>query len=361
MADYDVIVVGAGPSGSVCAARCAEAGLRTLLLERTIFPREKVCGDCLNPLCWPVLDRLGLSERLLALPHSRFRELEFAGINGASIRFELPVSARSELAVKRSLFDHLLLARAGELGAEIRQGTPVKSISQGWRVQAGAEEFTSNILVAADGRNSPVARLLGVLPSPGRERVALQAHIPTPAAYGEKLSLRFLKWGYCGMANIGGGEVNICLVGAPEAIPQLKKWGERNAGVPPDYPWRTITPLSRAPIAPAIGRVIFVGDAARVVEPFTGEGIAYGLASGELAAAHIIHAIKSGYNHGFANYCREHRDLYKGRLWINQLSRQAVLNPRLGNVALGFLRRFPGALRFLTGRVIGPIEVRNKI
>jgi flavin-dependent dehydrogenase len=58
---FDVAIVGAGPAGATCAAHCAAAGLRTLLLERALFPREKVCGDCLNPACWPLLDRLHLS------------------------------------------------------------------------------------------------------------------------------------------------------------------------------------------------------------------------------------------------------------------------------------------------------------
>ena len=53
---FDVAVVGGGPAGSTCSAMCARAGLRTLLLEREKFPREKVCGDCLNPACWSALD-----------------------------------------------------------------------------------------------------------------------------------------------------------------------------------------------------------------------------------------------------------------------------------------------------------------
>ena len=65
---FDVAIVGSGPGGATCAAFCARAGLHTLLLERETFPREKVCGDCLNPSCTPVLERLGVSGRIRALP-----------------------------------------------------------------------------------------------------------------------------------------------------------------------------------------------------------------------------------------------------------------------------------------------------
>src|SRR5580700_9185265 len=62
MTEWDVTVIGGGPAGSAAAAFTARAGLRTLLIDRAIFPREKVCGDCLNPGCWEVFDQLGVAR-----------------------------------------------------------------------------------------------------------------------------------------------------------------------------------------------------------------------------------------------------------------------------------------------------------
>src|SRR3954468_6768820 len=101
----EVVIVGGGPAGSICAALCARAGMKVTLLERAVFPREKVCGDCLNPGCWPILDRLGVSERVRALPPAPLTTVEFVDAKGRALSYPLPASARGEIAVKRSDLD----------------------------------------------------------------------------------------------------------------------------------------------------------------------------------------------------------------------------------------------------------------
>ncbi len=342
---YDVAIVGAGPAGACCAATCAAAGLRTLLLERAVFPREKVCGDCINPACWPVLDRLGISDRLRALPHSVLKEVEFIGLNNVSVRVPLASSSTGEIAIKRSLLDQLLLQHAAELGAEVFQNHAVKKIAPGWMIEAGDQSFHARTLVAADGRNSSVARLLGLLPSSTRERIGLQTHLAAPKDFGDRVVLQFLKDGYCGLASVGEEQLNLCLVARPAQIEALKGWAAARFGLPPEQSWRTITPLARAPAFPLGSQLLLVGDAARVVEPFTGEGIYYALASGELAARHII----SG---DLASYPEAHRALYRGRLWINQLAKYAVTHPNAATALLRASRFAPGLMSYLTRKVV---------
>src|ERR1700746_2821140 len=101
METFDVAIVGGGPAGSTCAALCASAGLPTLLLERESFPREKVCGDCINPACWPVFERLQVASRIRDLPHRNLEEVAFIAIDGRTIVVPLPAGDRSEIAVKR--------------------------------------------------------------------------------------------------------------------------------------------------------------------------------------------------------------------------------------------------------------------
>lgn len=354
----DVAIVGGGPAGSTCAAFCAAAGLRTLVLEREKFPREKVCGDCLNPACWPVLQRLKLEEDIRNGPHASLDAVEFVAIGGEKLRVELAGRNRGMISIKRSLFDHLLLSRARTLGAEIREETTLialdRTAAKNWRIDIVRETFAARVVVGADGRNSTVARLRNLLPRPERERVALQAHIPLPRDFGNRIVLQFLPEGYSGQAPVNDRELNLCLVGAPLTISSLRAWAEQEFKLPADQTWRTITPLTRAPVSVAHENLFFIGDAARVVEPFTGEGIYYALRSGELAANAIVRIIRGEDRQSvMREFVGAHRAMYRGRLWVNRLARATVLSPKTASRFLKVARFSPVVLRSLIRKIVG--------
>lgn len=355
---HDVAIVGAGPAGSSCAVFCATSGLSVLLLERETFPREKVCGDCLNPSCWPVLEKLGIARAVRAAPHGRLDLVEFIAISGRSVRVTLPFGDNAEIAVKRSILDQLLLERARQVGVEIHQNATVTALTReagAWSITTAAGQFSAKVLVGADGRNSTVARLLNLSTRPQRERVALQSHIPLPANFGNRIVLQLLPEGYSGQAPVNESELNLCLVAEARNIEKLKEWAAKTFAVPPSHPWRTITPLSRTPLSPSHPGVFFIGDAARVVEPFTGEGIFYALRSGELAAASIVRLARGEADESLVteNFKVRHAEMYSGRLWINRLARAAVLSPRVASFFVGAARAQPSLLRLLTAKIVG--------
>jgi len=355
---FDVAIVGGGPAGSSCAAFCAIAGLQSLVLDREKFPREKVCGDCLNPSCWTVLTRLELADRVRDLPHSKLCSVEFISISGRGVTVDLPSGADGEISVKRSLFDDLLLRRARELGANVHEQTTVTGLSRNeyWNIETDSGDlFQARILIGADGRNSTVAHLCNLLSRPARERVALQAHIPLPRDFGNRIVLQFLREGYSGQASVNGTQLNLCLVGTPPTISTLRKWAERQFDLPPNQPWRTITPLTRSPIPSAHENLFFIGDAARVVEPFTGEGIYYALRSGELASNAVAKMVRGDdRNSVLHEFGRAYAQMYRGRLWINRLARAAVLRPQLSSLFVHAARINPSILKLLTGKIVSP-------
>src|SRR5436853_836682 len=355
---FDVAIVGGGPAGSSCAAFCALSGLHTLVLERERFPREKVCGDCLNPSCWPVLERLGLTQRVWDLRHSKLTSVEFIAIDGHKVIVDFPTGDDCELLIKRSLFDELLLRRDRELGAHVAGETTVTTLAHDgdWKIETGLHEaFCARTLIGADGRNSTVARLRNLLPRPARERVALQAHIPLPRNFGKRIVLQFLREGYSGQAPVNETELNLCLVGTPPTISRLRKWAEGHFEITANQSWRTITPLTRSPVPCAHENVLFIGDAARVVEPFTGEGIYYAMQSGELAAIAISKIMRGEDQQAtlreFAGACAE---MYRGRLWINRLARIAVLWPHAGSFLVRAAQIQPAIMSLLTRKIVSP-------
>jgi flavin-dependent dehydrogenase len=181
----------------------------------------------------------------------------------------------------------------------------------------------------------------------------LQAHIPLPPGFGNRIVLQFLPEGYSGQAPVNNSELNLCLVGTPPTISSLRNWAGREFNLTAEQPWRTITPLTRAPISVAQENLFFIGDAARVVEPFTGEGIYYALRSGELAASAIIKIIQGEDGENVVReFTRAHRAMYRGRLWINRLARAAVLSPKTASRFLRVARFSPAIPRLLTRKIV---------
>jgi menaquinone-9 beta-reductase len=352
MNGYDVLVVGAGPAGATVAAMTARAGLSTFVLERTQFPREKVCGDCLNPGAWKILDRLGVSEIIDRIPSAKLRWVEFLDLTGRPIRFELPDETRGERGIRRKLFDNALITHAISAGAQVSFGNPVLKVQKGssWKATTNNEVIQSRFLVAADGRNSSVARLLAEYPKTRTDRVAFQTHFFGDAE--PHVALQLCQYGYLGLATIGEGLTNLCLVCRPEHAEQFRQEATRKFGLTPDHRWQSITPLTRRTIQTQHLNLLYIGDAARVVEPLTGEGILYALQSGMLAADAISAAVRDSSDPALI-YARQHQKVYHHRLWVNKLARLAVLHPRVSNQFFGLLRLNPAPLKYLTSKVVG--------
>ena len=350
MTKYDVVVVGGGPAGAAAGAVTAEAGLRTLVIERAFFPRDKVCGDCLNPGCWDVFERLGVAAEIAALPSSRLQWVEFVNLRGIRVRRRFPQSGRSEVGLRRRLLDNALLNRAKSLGADVWHGEPVTGLAEGWRVQTETRVAQAKFLIAADGRNSSVARLLHHFPQTRTDRIAYQTHFR--ANWEPHVGLELWPQGYLGRQTVDQETVGICVVSRPVQAEEFRAIVVKRFGLASNHRWNSIAPLTRKPIAAHQEKLFYVGDAARVVEPFTGEGIFYALESGLLAAETIKKAITNQVD------CRDeyreaHRRLYAGRLWINRLARWSVLHPHMSSNVLELLRLFPGPLNYLTGKVVG--------
>lgn len=319
-----------------------------LVLEKCPWPRDKVCGDCLNPNALPLLRELGLLDELRRRPHAAASRIVLQDSCGRSV--ETAAEGDPVLVVRRRDFDDVLVVAARAAGAGFLESTAVQGVEPGWRVETTAGVFSAPVLVAADGRNSTVARLLGLLPPARRDRAARQSHVPAHGAWRESIGLLLSRHGYAGVAPVDEATLNVCLVARPERQDALIAEMTSRIGLPAEGGWKSLAPLARRPVSPAPRPGLFLlGDAARVVEPFTGEGIYYAMRGAQLAAAALLES--PDLPAAARRYRADHARLYRGRLWPNLLARWCVEHPAAGDGILRLGRIFPAVLRGLSGKV----------
>ncbi|WBQ03544.1 NAD(P)/FAD-dependent oxidoreductase [Kribbella sp. CA-293567] len=295
---WDMVVVGAGPGGAAAAlgALAAEPGLSVLLLDRQEFPRDKVCGDGIAPEVFDLLAGAGVDGvvddrtpvRRLSLRRGRL------GVER--------LMARPAYVVPRLVFDARLVEAAQAAGAVLRKQRVARVEVQGSSVMVDDEE--ARMVVGADGAHSLVRKTLGVASGP--VALALRGYAPTPADRAERQVIVFgtarqpsYAWSFDrgdGWSNIGYGEQLRDGQEHPTRAGLLRSLEELLPGASADATdWRGHQlPLSSWAWRPQAGRVMLVGDAAGLINPMTGEGIYYAIATGMLAGKAAAEAIGRG-------------------------------------------------------------------
>jgi geranylgeranyl reductase family protein len=305
----DLVVVGAGPAGTAAAITASRRGLRVVLCDRARFPRDKTCGDGLTTQALRLLEGLGLDRtRLAAAGYLPVHECIVVSPSGREVVLPLPDDGDHAGVVAREGLDAALVELATAHGVDIRQGAAVDEVivaSDGVKVHAGDETLEARYLVAADGHWSTVRRLLH--PDAPRDLGTWHAvrqyfdHVDDArlwVVFAEDL-LPGYAWVFPmpdGGANVGFGVLRAGRAGRdlkalwPDLLarPVLRDiLGPRAIAREPVRAWPIPTAYSPARLTD--GPVLYVGDAAAVVDPMTGEGIAQAFETG-IAAADAIAA-----------------------------------------------------------------------
>src|SRR2546430_530700 len=326
--EADVVVVGAGPGGLSAAYHLARHGLSVLLLEKTEFPREKVCGDGLAPRAVRQLVRMGVDTR----PEAGWLHNKGLRIIGGGVRMELDWPELASfpgygLTRTRLDFDQLLAEHARAGGAQLLTGHTVtgpildEGRVVGVRATVGGEtrEFRAPLVLAADGVSARFALALGVAKREDRPiGVAVRRYYHSKVRHDDDyleswLELRSreggdkLLPGYGWIFGLGDGRVNVGL----GVLNSSSAWGKTNfrrmltdwlATTPPEWEMADEAnadgPILGAALPMGFNRVphysrgvLLVGDSGGMVNPFNGEGIAYAMESGELAAEIAVQAL----------------------------------------------------------------------
>jgi geranylgeranyl reductase family protein len=357
--ETDVLVVGAGPGGSATAYHLASHGADVLLVDKAIFPREKVCGDGLTPRGVRALERMGVDP--LEPGFTRVDRLRTYGVKGTVVDLPWPeLEAFPSFGVVRTRLDldDLLATRAEKAGARFLQGalatSPLRD-EAGWvtggviKENGDATEVRARFVVAADGASSRFAGQVGVSRDDTRpmgiaarryyrtarpQEPVLEAfvNISDPATDGVMAGYGWIFPLGDGVVNVGAGLLNTFTrfkeVSASKLLDVFladlpEEWGinEENAASPV-LSGPIPMGMNRRPLA--VPGMLVVGDAGGLVNPFNGEGIAYAMETGELAAELITDALarnRPAVAHMYPVLLEERYGQYYfvGRQWVRML------------------------------------------
>lgn len=388
MQTYDLIIVGGGPAGAAAALYAQRSGLAALLLDKQCFPRDKICGDALSGKAVAILHELGLFEEVCNLPGAAIARIVFGSpdATAASIdlrRYDLRdaltgrVLPMEGFVIRRAVFDDFLFAKARAaavhslegfaVGALLREGGQVCGV-RGRTADGTRLDFRAPLVLGCDGFNSVVARQSGLYRHESRHwMVALRQYFEGVAGLSDQIELHFIdevRPGYFWIfplegrrANVGIGmdhraikERGIDLKEVLAAAVTSQTFGAR---------FRDARPLE-APVGwnlpvgsrrrPAYGNgFLLLGDAAGLIDPFTGEGIGNALYSARFAVETAVQAREAGdYSAGFLRR-------YEDRLWA-ALGSELKVSTKLHN-----LGRWPYLMNWVIGKAAQNAEISDLI
>lgn len=378
---YDLIVVGAGPAGATAALYARRSGLSVLLLDKARFPRDKVCGDALSGKAVTILRELGLLEKAADLPGALINVVTFGSPKHVHIDIDLRRSNRPDLStgyvIRREVFDHFLFREATRVADRTLEGFTVKELLREdgcvtgvtGKTEDGLERtFRSRVVLGADGFSSIVARKMGLYEhDPRHWVVALRQYYRDVKGLDNQIELHFIDEvipGYFwifpiedNLANVGIGmlheyikandvDLRVALKNAIDS-PAFRDRFDGAESLEEPIGWNL--PVGSSHRKNHGDGFMLLGDAAGLIDPFTGEGIGNAFYSAKFAVEVAREAIDR--NDVSASFLRRYDD----RLW-DEVGDELKTSHRLQRI--GRSRRL---LNFVINKASRSEDVRDTI
>lgn len=360
--EFEVAILGGGLAGLVSAHHLAQRGMRVILFEKKSFPFHRVCGEYLSAEVLEFLEKQRLLPEGLDLP--RIVGLEYSDTKGKSEYISLD---QGGIGVSRFVLDEWMAKRARESGADIAEGIQVEELEFlpyedrfCLTLNDGREYFAKNVLGAFGKRSKLDKSMSRPFIAQRSPYIGVKYHIRTDYDQS-RVALHNFEGGYCGINAVEGGKYNLCYLGLSE---HSKKYGSIEA-MEREILWKNprlkqlwleseflferpevISEISFEPKSPVENHVLMIGDAAGLITPLCGNGMAMAIRSGVMASELLLQnlsrpQLEQAYQKAWAQE-------FAFRLWIGRQSQKLFGSGKtsfLGRILIG---KFP----FLAKQII---------
>jgi flavin-dependent dehydrogenase len=338
----DVAVVGGSLAGSAAAGALARAGVDVLVIEKARFPRPKICGEFLSYEALPALERLGAAAAVRGAGAETIDRFTVVRPDGRALESRL---ASPVLSLSRERLDAIVSRAAEDAGARFLFGSPVVSLEgdlgSGFRLEGPGLAVEARVVIGAWGRYAPLDGKLG-RPFFGRPATlfGFKKHFCGPSApLAGRAVLHVFPGGYLGLSRVEGGIVNLAALTSPALAKEahhdfdvlLARLCERSPALSRDLDGLAPEPgpvLLSEPVHlgahGAVARdVLLAGDAAGVLDPYTGAGMATALLTGEAAAEPVAAFLRGRLSPAALRdaHARRHREIAGARFFWSRVFR----------------------------------------
>jgi menaquinone-9 beta-reductase len=345
----NVIIVGGGLAGLVCGIQLSRAGIPCLLIEKKSYPLHRVCGEYISNETVPFLKRLGLYPDEFSPP--QINRFQLSSVTGRHATIPLGMGG---FGISRFTFDHYLYGKAKESGVDFVVNTDVSNIrfqDEKLTISTHAKNFEADVVIGAFGKRSKLDMVLdrGFMKKRS-PYAAVKYHIRTDHP-NNLISLHNFKGGYCGISNVEAGKTNLCYLTHRD---NLRKTGSiasmekeilhkndllrhifTNAEFLFDKP-EVINEISFEAKAPVENHILMAGDAAGMITPLCGNGMAMALYTSKILSELVVEYCREKISRTQLEktYEQQWRTAFVQRLWKGRLIQKLFGNAVLSNVAV---------------------------
>jgi flavin-dependent dehydrogenase len=362
-----IVIVGGGLAGLVCANLLSQSA-KVVLLEKKQYPFHRVCGEYISNETIPFLKRNGLYPNFLELPS--IRQLWLTSVNGQKAEIDLGLGG---FGISRFQLDHFLYQKAKEKGVAVFENCEATQITfqdELFEIETTNRKFTADVVIGSFGKRSRLDKTLQrnfiQKKSP---YVGIKYHIRTQHP-NHVIALHNFKDGYCGISNIEEGKSTLCYLTHRNNVRQFKSIAEMERQVLFKNPYlkkifseseflyekpETINEISFETKGPIEQHLLMSGDAAGMITPLCGNGMALAIHSAKVVSELVHQFLQGAINRSQLEnqYAQQWRALFAKRLWAGRQIQNLFGSEWASNIAVNLARYTPSIAQFLVKQTHG--------